>query len=186
MVQNSFFSLPTCGNGIRCCSVVSCVGGLGTDSYLEKPKRRMFLAFSVVGLIGMVIFSGIALLPLLVRIREHAEFFPPMNLDRSAWPRCLAWHGWLPALSPRRVQTPWAVAEVDSVDAALETALGAYPVHPGENLRPGWDPDDIIDLADSDLDHPNIWTDGNRDEDLNAKVGVAGAVAYVKNVLWVF
>ena len=38
-------------------------GGLGTGSYLEKPKRRMFLAAFVVGLMGMVIFSGIALLP---------------------------------------------------------------------------------------------------------------------------
>ena len=62
-VPSSFFSLPTCGNGIRCYSVVSCVRGLGTDSYLEKPKRRMFLAVSVVGLMEMVIFSGIALPP---------------------------------------------------------------------------------------------------------------------------
>ena len=33
-------------------------GGLGTDSYLAKPKRRMFLAVFVVALMGMVIFSG--------------------------------------------------------------------------------------------------------------------------------
>ena len=144
MVPGSFFSLPTCGNGIRCCSEVFCVGGLGTDSYLEKQKRKMFLVVSVMGLMGMVIFSGIALLPPFVRIREHPEFIPLMKLDRSNWPRCLAWHGWLPTLSPRRVQPPWSVAEVDSVDAALETALGAYPVHLGGVWRPGWDLEDIF------------------------------------------
>ena len=161
------------------------MGELGTDSYFEKPKRRMFLAVFVVGLMGMVIFFGIAPPPF-VRIRELPEFQPLMKLDRGAWPRCLAWHGWLPALSPRRVQPPWAVAEVDNVDAALETALAAYPVHPGHAWRPGWDPEDVSDLADDVPAFPNIWTDGSRDEDLDAMVGVAGSGAYVKNVPWVF
>ena len=124
--------------------------------------------------------------PSLVHIRNHPEFIPLFKLNRSSWPRCLAWHGWLPALSPRRVQPPWAVAEVDCVDAALETALGAYPIHPGEAWRPGWDPEDIFDLAEDVPANPNIWTDGSRDEDLDAMVGVAGAGAYVKNVPWVF
>ena len=44
----------------------------------------------------------------------------------------------------------------------------------------------FIDLADSLPDHPNMWTDGSRDEDLDAMVGVAGAGAFVKNVPWVF
>ena len=109
-----------------------------------------------------------------------------MNLDRSTWPRCLAWHGWLPALSPRRVNPPWAVAKVDRIDAALETALGAYPVHLGGAWKPEWDPEDISDLADVVPPHPDIWTDGSRDEDLDAMVGVAGAGAFVKNVPWVF
>ena len=115
-----------------------------------------------------------------VQIREHPEFLPLMSCDRSTWPRCLAWHGWLPALSPRRFGSPWAVATTDWVDVALETALGFYPVHPGEVWKPNWDPDDISDLADCVPDHPNIWTDASRDEDLDAMVGVAGAGAYVK------
>ena len=109
-----------------------------------------------------------------------------MSCDRSTWPRCLAWHGWLPALSPRRFGSPWAVATTDWIDAALETALGVYPVHPGEVWKPDWDPDDISDLADGVPDHPNIWTDASRDEDLDAMVGSAGAGAYVKEVPWVF
>ena len=105
-----------------------------------------------------------------------------MNLDRSTCPRCLPFHGWLPTLSPRRVQPPCAVAEVGSVDAALERALGAYPVHPSEAWSPGWDPEDISDSAAN----PNMWTDGSRDEDLDAIVGVAGAGAFVNSVPCVF
>ena len=114
------------------------------------------------------------------------SFTPSWSLTVVPGPAVLAWHGWLPALSPRRVQPPWAVAEVDNFDAALETALGAYPVHPGGSWRPGWDPEDISDLADDVPDHPNIWTDGSRDEDLDAMVGVAGAGAFVNDVPWVF
>ena len=81
--------------------------------------------------------------PSLVQIREHPEFAPLFRLNRSVWPRCLLWHGWLPSLSARRGQTPWAVAEIDNVDATLESALGAYPVVPGDTWLPGWDPADI-------------------------------------------
>ena len=38
---------------------------------------------------------------------------PLMSCSRGGWPRCLAWHGWLLALSPRRVYPPWAVAMVE-------------------------------------------------------------------------
>ena len=40
---------------------------------LENPKRMMFLAVSVVGLMEMVIFSGTVLFPSFFRIREHPE-----------------------------------------------------------------------------------------------------------------
>ena len=34
-----------------------------------------------------------------VEIREHPEFHDLMEMDKSSWPRCLLWHGWLPLLS---------------------------------------------------------------------------------------
>ena len=68
----------------------------------------------------------------------------------------------------------------------MESALGAYPVHLHEAWRPGWNPEDIFDLAEDVLPFPNVWTDGSRDEDLDAMVGVAGAGAFVKTVSWVF
>ena len=64
----------------------------------------------------------------------------------------------------------------------METALGAYPVHPGDGWTPGWDPEDISDLVEDVPAHPNIWTDGGRDEDLEAMFGVAGAGAYAREV----
>ena len=92
--------------------------------------------------------------------------------DRSAWSRCLAWHaGYLPALSLRKMQLSWAAAVVDSVDAALENALVAYPQDPASAWRPGWDPEDIADLSDDMPAHPKIWTDGSREEDVDALVG---------------
>ena len=82
--------------------------------------------------------------------------------------RCLAWHGWLPTLSPRRVHLPWAVAMADG--AALECALGAYPVHPGSLWDSGKHPEDVNDLAGDVPANPDIWADGSRDEDLDALV----------------
>ena len=34
--------------------------------------------------------------PPLVEIRENPEFHDLMRMDKSHWPRCLLWHGWLP------------------------------------------------------------------------------------------
>ena len=39
------------------------------------------------------------LFPPLVEIREHPEFHGLLEMDKSSWPRCLLWHGWLPLLS---------------------------------------------------------------------------------------
>ena len=78
--------------------------------------------------------------PPFVQDRDHPEFSALLRCDRSSWPRCLVWHGWLPALTPRRVHPTWAVAIADTVDAALECALGRYPVSLGEAWDAGWDP----------------------------------------------
>ena len=34
----------------------------------------------------------------LVQIRENPEFHDLIQRDKRTWPRCLLWHGWLPAL----------------------------------------------------------------------------------------
>ena len=125
-----FFSPPTSGNGIRCCFVAFCVAAFGMDSYFGQPKK-MFLVALVEVLMGMVTLFGTASYPLprLVRIRENPEFASLMACDKRNWPRCLAWHGWPPALSPGRVHLPWVVAAADRVDAIdwlMELGTGQY------------------------------------------------------------
>ena len=81
---------------------------------------------------------------------------------------------------------PWAVAEVDGVDAALESALGAYPVHPSDAWSPRWDPEDISYLAEGVPANPKNWTDGSRDEDLDAMGGCSWCWSFCQNCPWVF
>ena len=47
-------------------------------------------------LMVMVISFRDCTCPLLVEMREHPEFHGLMEVDKSCWPRCLLWHGWLP------------------------------------------------------------------------------------------
>ena len=46
--------------------------------------------------------------PPLVEIRENPEFHELMEMDKSCWPGCLLWHGWLPMLSGVNRGSPWA------------------------------------------------------------------------------
>ena len=61
-----------------------------------------------------------------VHVRESPEFHDLLSMDRSTWPRCLLWHGWLPALACSGGASPWADS-VDSIaEARSESALGSY------------------------------------------------------------
>ena len=51
--------------------------------------------------------------PLFVELRNNPEFLPLLNRDRTNWPRCLLWHGWLPGLTSRSSGSPWDVAAGD-------------------------------------------------------------------------
>ena len=52
--------------------------------------------------------------PPLVEIRENPEFHDLMRLDKTHWPRCLLWHGWLPMLSGVNGASPRAVDASES------------------------------------------------------------------------
>ena len=74
---------------------------------------------------------------------------------------------------------PWALSFGDLASFHLERRLGAYPVDFGG----AWTPPDYWDVADIALevpDHPNVWTDGSR-EDSSALGGfeVAGAGVFL-------
>ena len=64
--------------------------------------------------------------PPLAEIREHPEFHDLMEIDKSSWPRCLLWHGWLPLLSGVNGSSPWAQGPGEGAANLLECALGRY------------------------------------------------------------
>ena len=65
-----------------------------------------------------------------VHVDRHVRVSPAshgiVSLDRSSWPRCLFWHGWLPALSDHAGGAPWAADAESIARYRLETALGCY------------------------------------------------------------
>ena len=109
-----------------------------------------------------------------------------MSEDRTHWPRCLLWHGWLPGLSPRTLGTPWAVASSDLASSCLENALGSYPVSASSAWQPFWDQDDVEDMVDDVPDGPNIWTDGSRESIPHLHFEIAGAGAFVHSPAIIF
>ena len=75
------------------------MGVYGTDSFLVKPSRKMFLVVFVGRGMGMDIFFGSVPFPPFNMYAKCLSFAFLMSLDRSKWPRCLLWHGWLPGLN---------------------------------------------------------------------------------------
>ena len=67
------------------------------------------------------------------------------SLDRSGWPRCLLWHGWLPGLSSGDVRSSWAASFGQLACLELERCLGAHLVDSSGLWAPPdyWDVDDI-------------------------------------------
>ena len=112
--------------------------------------------------------------PPLVHVRESPELSSIVNLDKTGWPRCLLWRGWLPALSGSALGNPWAVDAVRIAKNRLETALGSYVDanrHPFDDLQLG---DQASDIADG----PFVWSDGSLVVDKVSGVGVAGAEGF--------
>ena len=124
--------------------------------------------------------------PPFVELRNQPEFLPLMSRDRTHWPRCLLWHGWLPGLSSRALGTPWAVASSDLASSCLENALGPYPRCTSSAWHPFWDQDDVQDMVDDVPVAPNIWTDGSWEPIPHLDVEIAGAGAFVHSPAIIF
>ena len=76
---------------------------------------------------------------------------------------------WLLGLSGISDDDPWAASFGDLAFAKLERYLSAYSV----GLAGSWPPPEYWDADDVALqmsDHPNIWTDGGR-EDFTSECG---------------
>ena len=113
--------------------------------------------------------------PPLAAIRESPEFHDIfVHCDKTSWPRCLLWHGWLPALSGSVVGCPWADGPGDVAAKRLEVASGSYV-------------DEVPMVYDAFLigndqrqlsDAPDVWSDGSLVVDQVSGVGVAGCGVY--------
>ena len=100
----------------------------GTDSFLVKPGRKMFhVVFVGRRMVMDILFWECSFSPL-QHVRDLPEFSFLMSLDRSKWPRCLLWHGWLPGLNGMLNDKPWASSFGGLASFHLERCLGAYPV----------------------------------------------------------
>ena len=63
--------------------------------------------------------------PPILHVRALPEFASLLSLDRSKWPRCLLWHGWLPGLSGGGERSLWAASFGQLTCFELERCLGS-------------------------------------------------------------
>ena len=123
--------------------------------------------------------------PPLVEIRENPEFHDLMREDKSHWPRCLLWHGWLPILSVVNGASPWAADSSEGASYLVETSLGQYSSRLVSDwtLPDGFDADEVsAHMPDS----PDIWSDGSLV--MNSVNGIsaagAGMFAHYSEACW--
>ena len=91
-------------------------------------------------------------------------------MDKSFWPRCLLWHGWLPLLSGANLGSPWARDLSHGAGNLPECALGSYSPSPllDWRLPVGFD-------AESAALQAAVEPDGSRVEDRLSTVSSSGA-----------
>ena len=131
----------------------------------KARKEDVLMSISVGKGMAMDIYFGSVLSPPLLPSSMFGIFLNLLflcPLDRSKWPRCLLWHGWLPGLSGICHRDLWATSFGDLASFHLERCLGAYPV----DFASSWTTPEYWDAADIALEmpeHPNVWTDGSRE-----------------------
>ena len=123
--------------------------------------------------------------PPLVEIREHPEFHDLIEMDKTSWPKCLLWHGWLHLLSGINGVSPWAQTPAEGAVNLLECALGRYSSGQLSEWRlpAGFD---VEGAARRVADEPDVWTDGSLVDDKVSGVSSAGAGCFTFRVrrLW--
>ena len=108
MVLINYLFLPIFGNETKCCFEPFFLCGVWNGFLLSKVKKEdVPCRFCGAPDNDGHLFWDCTFPPF-VELRNQPEFLPLMSRDRTHWPRCLLWHGWLPGLSPRTLGTPWA------------------------------------------------------------------------------
>ena len=112
--------------------------------------------------------------PPLVEIREHPEFHDLVDLEKSSWPRCLLWHGWLPLHSGVNGGSSWAGSPREGASNLLECAFGRYSSDALTEwqLPVGFDAEGAARRVAAE---PDVLTDGSSVEDELSGASSAGA-----------
>ena len=153
------------------------MGEFGTESFLVKPGRKMFHVVFVGRemvmdiCFGNVLFSPFSMFANFLNLLFLCPWIAVSgHVAYSGMVGCLV-------LKVLFMMIPWASSFGDSAFGKLERCLGAYLV----DLPGAWTPPDYWDAADIALEmpeHPNVWTDGSR-EDFSSIGGFEVAVAGV-------
>ena len=99
------------------------VGGVWNGFLLERVKGQRVPCRFCGGADRDGHLFGECPFPPPVEIREHPEFHDLAEMDKSFWPRCVHWHGWLPLLSGVDGGSPWAERALGKVLLILLGAL---------------------------------------------------------------
>ena len=99
-----------------------------------------------------------------LRSVDIPEFHDLLQMDKSSWPGCLLWHGWLPLLSGVNGGSPKAENPAEGAGNLLECALGCYSS--GFACRMA-----VAVVFDAEgaagrvAAEPDVWTDGSLVQD---------------------
>ena len=124
--------------------------------------------------------------PPLVEIREHPELHDLIEMDKTSWPRCLLWHGWLPLLSGINGNSPWSQTPAEgAVYICLNVLLGGIllvSLLSGSYLLVLM----LMVLLKGLQGDPDVWTDGSLVDEKDSGVSSAGAGCFTFRVrrLW--
>ena len=143
----------------NCCELC-CLEEVRKGSYSVHPKIWKLTVGSAMLLMVMGTFSGRVSLSTSDTPWESPQFAQLMSQDRTKWPQYFLWDGWLPGMSPRTCDAPWAVVASGLACSTLEMTLASYPLHSGSSWCPERDSEVIQDMADSIPDHSNFLSDG--------------------------
>ena len=104
LLSNSL-SHPMLGNETEEYSEAFFLVMYGMDFYSDRPEEVSFHAVIVVDLMVMVTCFWIVLSAICVS-SSPPEFTSLISRDKTHWPRCLLWHGWLLSLSCNMMDSP--------------------------------------------------------------------------------
>ena len=155
------------------------------DFFSNALEEKSFLVAFLEKQMRMVICFGSALTSLWCKLMKILSFNALVQRDKSNWPRCLLWHGWLPALAYPGGRSPWAETAEDIAIRRLERAYVAYSA---DVLR-AWDPSQHFRKGLPALrapKYPNVWTDGSLvvGELAGTASAGAGVFAHVSGSCW--